>query len=87
VGKAEGQGKVQKGYRCLQETCWSQADECSYAEEIVGIDEGAVGGKKEGENSIDRTTVVGSVDPQGNELCQSTSARCASNLSRFATAT
>src|ERR1019366_5726882 len=54
VGKAEGQGKVQKGYRCLQEIHWSQADECSYAEEIVGDDEGTVGGAKEGVNCLVR---------------------------------
>jgi hypothetical protein len=55
VGKAEGQGKVQKGYLCLQEIHWSQADESSFEEEIVGDDEGTVGGEKEGDlNPITR---------------------------------
>lgn len=52
MGKAEGRGKVQKGYRCLQEIHWSQADECSFEEEIIGDDEGEVGGEEEG--GVDR---------------------------------
>jgi hypothetical protein len=44
VGKAERQIWAQKGYGRLQENHWSQADECSHAEEIVGNDEGTVGG-------------------------------------------
>jgi hypothetical protein len=46
MGKVEGQV-------CAEEDHSSQADECSYAEEIVGDDEGAVDGEKEGENSIE----------------------------------
>jgi len=49
----EGQVCTKEGYRCLQEIHWSQADECSHAEEIVGDDEGKVDGEKEGENSIE----------------------------------
>jgi hypothetical protein len=30
---------------CLEEVHWSEADECSHAEEIVSDDEGKVGGK------------------------------------------
>jgi len=29
-------------------SCWSQADERSHAEEVVGDDEGKVGGEEEG---------------------------------------
>jgi hypothetical protein len=43
VGKAERQVCAEEGYTGLQESHWSQANECSYAEEVVGIDEGAVG--------------------------------------------
>jgi hypothetical protein len=43
VGKAERQIWAPKGYGRLQENNGAQADECSYAEEIVGDDEGAVG--------------------------------------------
>lgn len=46
MGKAEGQGKVQKGYRCLKEIDWSQADESSFEEEIISNDEGKVGGEE-----------------------------------------
>jgi hypothetical protein len=48
VGKAETQTWIQEGYGRLQENHWSKADECRYAEEIVGDDEGAVGGEEEG---------------------------------------
>jgi hypothetical protein len=34
----------QKGRIVSEEIHWSEADECSYAEEIVGDDEGTVGG-------------------------------------------
>jgi hypothetical protein len=44
VGKAERQTWAQKRYGRLQEDHRSQADEYSYAKEIVGNDEGAVGG-------------------------------------------
>jgi hypothetical protein len=40
----ERQVCAEEGYRCFQEIHWSEADECSHAEEIVGDDEGAVGG-------------------------------------------
>jgi hypothetical protein len=40
----ERQVCAEEGYTRLQENHWSQADECSYAEEIVGDDEGALGG-------------------------------------------
>jgi hypothetical protein len=43
VGKAERQVWPQKGYGRLQEDHWSQADECSHAEEIVRDDEGTLG--------------------------------------------
>src|ERR1019366_3617049 len=46
VGKAERQISAQKGYGHLQEDHRSQADECSYAEEVVGVDEGAVGSEE-----------------------------------------
>ncbi|MGA3319203.1 MAG: hypothetical protein ABSC64_22535 [Candidatus Korobacteraceae bacterium] len=36
-----------EGYGCPEETRWSQADERSYAEEIVGDDESKVGAEKE----------------------------------------
>jgi hypothetical protein len=48
VGKAERQIWAQKGYGRLQENHWSEADECSHAEEVVGDDESKVGGEKEG---------------------------------------
>jgi hypothetical protein len=48
VGKAESQIWIQKGYRCLQKVQWSEANESSDEEEIVGDDEGEVGGEKEG---------------------------------------
>jgi hypothetical protein len=51
VGEAEGQG-VQKGDACFQEIHRSEADECSHAEEIVGHDEGQVGGEEE--SSLER---------------------------------
>jgi hypothetical protein len=45
VGKAEGQG-AQEGYSSLQEIHCSEADECRYAEEVVGDDESTVGGEE-----------------------------------------
>jgi hypothetical protein len=48
VGKAKEQVEAQEGCACLEEVHWSEADECSYAEEIVGDDEGKVGGEEEG---------------------------------------
>ena len=45
VGKAERQAGAQEIY-------WSEADGCSYAEEIVGDDEGQVGAEEEGK--VDR---------------------------------
>jgi hypothetical protein len=44
VGKAERQIGAQEKFGGLQENHWSPANECSDAEEIVGDDEGAVGG-------------------------------------------
>jgi hypothetical protein len=44
VGKAEKQIWAQEAFGRFQENHRSQADECSHAEEIVGNDEGAVGG-------------------------------------------
>jgi hypothetical protein len=46
VGKAEGTGRTKEGDGCKEEGRWSQAHECSYAEETVGIDEGTVGSEK-----------------------------------------
>ena len=48
MGKAEEQVWIPKDYDCLQEIHCSKADECGHAEEIVGNDEGEVGGKEEG---------------------------------------
>jgi hypothetical protein len=39
---------AEEGYACPEENHWSEADECSHAEEIVGNDEGALGCDKEG---------------------------------------
>jgi hypothetical protein len=43
VGKAKGKCRGKEGAGCPEEGRWSQADECSYAEETVGDDEGTVG--------------------------------------------
>jgi hypothetical protein len=48
VGATETQISAQEKYGRLQENHRSQADECSHAEEIVGDDEGKVGGEEEG---------------------------------------
>ena len=52
MGEAEGEAGAQNGYSCLQEIHWSQADEYSHAEEIVGDDEGAVGGEERVESIV-----------------------------------
>jgi hypothetical protein len=36
----ERQVCAEEGYAGLQENHWSEADECSHAEEIIGTDEG-----------------------------------------------
>lgn len=46
MGEAEGEAWGQKGYTRLQEIYRPQADEYSHAEEIVGDDEGALGGEE-----------------------------------------
>ena len=43
----EGQVCAEEGYACLQESHCSEADECCYAEETVGDDEGKVGATKQ----------------------------------------
>ena len=43
----EGQVCAEKGYTGLQENRWPQADECNCPEEIIGHDEGKVGGEEE----------------------------------------
>ena len=43
VDQAERQAGAQEGCACLQEIHSSEADECSYAEEVVGDDEGTLG--------------------------------------------
>jgi hypothetical protein len=43
VGKAKGSGCLKEASR-PEENDWSEADECGHAEEIVGADEGKVGG-------------------------------------------
>jgi hypothetical protein len=48
LGKKERQVCADEGYTGLQENHWSEADECSHAEEVVGNDESKVGGEKEG---------------------------------------
>jgi len=40
LGKKERQVCADEGYTGLQENHWSEADECSHAEEIIGTDEG-----------------------------------------------
>ena len=52
MGKAERQARGQQGHGCLQEIYWSEADECSYAEEIVGVDEGAVDSEEKVESIV-----------------------------------
>jgi hypothetical protein len=42
----ERQVCAEEGYTDLQESNCSQANECSYAEEIVSDDEGALGGEE-----------------------------------------
>ena len=44
VGKPESQAGAQEGRAGREEVHWSEADECSHAEEIIGDDEGKVGG-------------------------------------------
>jgi len=48
VGKTKGSGRAKEGHGCPEEGRWSQAHECSYAEETVSVDEGTVGGEDEG---------------------------------------
>jgi len=48
VGKPERQTWTQEKHGCLQEVHRSQADESSYAEETVGVDEGTMGREEEG---------------------------------------
>ena len=47
MGKAERQARAKEGCTWLEKVHWSEADECSYAEEIVDDDEGKVGGENE----------------------------------------
>jgi len=49
MGKVEGKVCAEEDYTGLQEDHSSQADECSYAEEIVGHDEGKMGREEEGD--------------------------------------
>src|ERR1019366_1163906 len=44
----EWQVCAEEGYDRPEEKRWSQADECSHAEEVVGDDESALGCKEEG---------------------------------------
>jgi hypothetical protein len=44
VGKAKGSGCAQESGTCPEENGWPEANECSHEEEIIGHDEGAVGG-------------------------------------------
>jgi hypothetical protein len=48
VGEAERQVSPQKGRIASQEIHWTPPDERSHAEEIIGDDEGKVGGEEEG---------------------------------------
>ena len=48
MGKAKRQSWAQETWGRLQEVHRSQADECSHAEEVVGVDEGALGGEEVG---------------------------------------
>jgi hypothetical protein len=59
VGKAERQTWVPKGYGRLQEDHRSQAYECSYAEEVVGDDEGALGSEAEVESIVQDLNAAG----------------------------
>jgi hypothetical protein len=44
VGKAEGKGCDKESRASGEENGWPEANECSHEEEIIGHDEGAVGG-------------------------------------------
>ena len=59
MGKVERQVCAEEGYTGLQEDHWSQANECSYAEEVVGIDEGALGSEAEVESIVQDLNVAG----------------------------
>ena len=48
MGKAAGEDWAQEGNSCRQEIHRSEADERSYAEEVVGDDEGTLGCVEEG---------------------------------------
>ncbi|HZL67279.1 MAG TPA: hypothetical protein VFC29_08110 [Candidatus Limnocylindrales bacterium] len=52
MGKAKGEGRAKEG--CPEENGWSEAHESSHAEEIVGVDEGTVGGFEEGDINRNR---------------------------------
>lgn len=47
MGKAEGEGDSKEGQGCPEESVSSPADESCYAQEVVGDDEGTVGGEEE----------------------------------------
>jgi hypothetical protein len=51
----ERQVCAEEGYTDLQENNWSQANECSHAEEVVGVDEGVVGSEEKVESITRRT--------------------------------
>jgi hypothetical protein len=44
VGQAEGEGCAKED--CSEENGWPEADESSHEEEIIGHDEGTVGGEE-----------------------------------------
>ena len=58
MGEAEGEAWAQKGYCRLKEIYRSQADEYSHAEEIVGDDEGALGGEEKVESIVQGLNVT-----------------------------
>jgi hypothetical protein len=69
VGQAKGEGYGKEGRASPEENDWSEADECSHAEEIVGNDEGKVGGEEEGDVTDERyrtsCTFTGTCSPAG----------------------
>ncbi len=48
MGKTEGAGWSKEGQGYSEESFWSQADECRYAEEAISDDESEMGGEEEG---------------------------------------
>ena len=58
--KQQGKPGPKEGYACHQEIDGSETHESGHAEEIVGDDEGAVGGEEKG-NVEDRTANLGEI--------------------------